>query len=53
MVIPALAAAIQDYLLKTANRLEEKSAVNAAKAAKTAEEFRDASKKLTDSASRR
>jgi hypothetical protein len=52
ILIPVLSRALTDFFQRAANRVEESAAIRAAKAAKTAEELRLASKKLSD-ASRR
>lgn len=53
LIVPALSRALTNFFEKQANRIELKGAIKASKAAQTAEEIRDASKKLSDSASRR
>lgn len=52
VLIPSIAQAIQGFLEKMASRCERRAAVTQAQAAKTAEELRDASKRLSDSTRR-
>lgn len=52
ILIPALSRAFESFFKKQADRIEEKAAVKAAKAAKTVEALRDASQKLSDATSR-
>lgn len=53
ILLPAITSALTDFLNRQAGKLEVKTAVKAAKAAKTAEELRNASKKLSDASRRR
>lgn len=48
ILVPSIARALVSLFERGAQRLEVKSAVKAAKAAQTAEELRNASKKLSD-----
>lgn len=52
VMVPAVSHVLAGAASKLANRIEESSAIKAAKAAKTAQELRDASIRLSD-ASRR
>lgn len=52
LVVPILGDALAKFFEKRAAALEVKSAVKAASAAKTAEEFREASRRLTEASNR-
>lgn len=53
VIIPAVGRALEKVFDKAIGRIKTKSAVKAAKAAKTVEELREASKKLSESSARR
>lgn len=48
ILVPSLTNALSRVFHRWADRLEHNQAIKAARAAKTAEELRDASKKLSD-----
>lgn len=53
VLVPSISAALVTFFTKAANRIEDKAVNRAALAAKTSEELREASKKLSDASSRR
>lgn len=53
VLIPALSDALSKFFARQADRLELRAAIRVAKVGKTADDLRDASKRLTDAASRR
>jgi len=52
ILVPSIVKLLSSFFESTARKLEIRSAVRAAKAAKKAEELRDASKRLSDSTRR-
>lgn len=52
ILFPAVTTAVMSWIDKQANRIETKAAINQAKAAQTAQELRDASRRLSDSTRR-
>lgn len=52
VLVPSLARALESFFKAAASRIESRSAIKAAKAAKTAEELREASKRLTSASAR-
>ncbi len=53
VLVPSLTKALENFFERAAGRCERRSAVTQAKAAKTAEELREASRRLSDSTARR
>lgn len=53
VLLPRLAEALGQYFARKAGQVEVKTAVRVARAAKTAEDLRLASQRLTDAANRR
>lgn len=53
VLIPSLAGALAEWFEKQANRIALNTAFKSARQAKTAEELRAASKKLSDASTRR
>jgi hypothetical protein len=53
ILIPTLSRALEGFFIRLSNQIEEKGALKQAKAAKTAEELRAASKRLSDATSRK
>jgi hypothetical protein len=53
LLIPAIAKALGDFFARQADRIDLRAAVKTVRAAKTAEEMRNASKKLSDATNRR
>jgi hypothetical protein len=52
LLVPVLGDAIAKFFERQATRLETKAAVKSARAASTADQLREASKKLTDASNR-
>jgi hypothetical protein len=52
ILIPAISNALHQFFESQAKKLETRGAVKAAKAAKTAEQIREASKRLSDASTR-
>ncbi len=53
ILVPALTEALTRFFEKQASKIEARGAVKAAKSAKTAEQIRDASKRISDATARR